>query len=202
MRICFFGDSFVNGAGDPLYQGWVGRACARARSRGADITAYNCGIRRATSDDIKASWLSEAVIRLPVEHQSAVVFSFGANDSVMESGQPRVAYQRHMDNTRAILTDAAARWPVVFIASPRCGDDSGQDDPARRAEGARAICAELGVPVLDAYAASGAFEKWHAEAAAGDGAHPNAGGYEELAALIDAWPPWRQLIDEPKPSNT
>ena len=62
MRICFFGDSFVNGAGDPLYQGWVGRACARARSRGADITAYNCGIRGATSDDIKASWLSEAVI--------------------------------------------------------------------------------------------------------------------------------------------
>ncbi len=80
MRICFFEDSFVNGFGDPRYQGWVGRVCEMARARGDDITAYNCGIRRATSDDVNAIWLAEATARLPTDHNAAVFFSFGAND--------------------------------------------------------------------------------------------------------------------------
>jgi len=32
---------------------------------------------------------------------------------------------------------------------------------------------------------------WRAETVAGDGAHPNAGGYARAAALVEAWEPWR-----------
>jgi hypothetical protein len=52
MRICFVGDSLVNGTGDPVGLGWVGRACAAARRRGHEVTCYNLGIRRDTSADI------------------------------------------------------------------------------------------------------------------------------------------------------
>lgn len=31
MRICFIGDSFVNGTGDPECLGWAGRICVTAR---------------------------------------------------------------------------------------------------------------------------------------------------------------------------
>jgi hypothetical protein len=56
MRICFIGDSLVNGVGDPTGLGWVGRVATAARRRGHDITAYNLGIRRDTSGDIAVRW--------------------------------------------------------------------------------------------------------------------------------------------------
>jgi lysophospholipase L1-like esterase len=68
MRICFFGDSFVNGTGDDDGLGWVGRVVARARQGGRDVTAYNLGIRRDTSADVAARWVGEARLRLPHEH--------------------------------------------------------------------------------------------------------------------------------------
>ena len=56
MRLCFIGDSLVNGTGDPTGLGWVGRVTASARRRGHDVTTYNLGIRRDTSADIAARW--------------------------------------------------------------------------------------------------------------------------------------------------
>ena len=60
MRICFIGDSFVNGTGDDDCLGWTGRICSAARRRGRDITLYNLGIRRDTTADIAARWEREA----------------------------------------------------------------------------------------------------------------------------------------------
>ena len=196
MRICFFGDSFVNGFGDPHFQGWVGRVCESARARGDQITAYNCGIRRATSDDVRATWFAEATARLPAAHKSAVVFSFGANDRRFEDGSPRVPISRQLENTRAILTAAAGRWPTLFVASPRMNDESPDSAALPRTEGVRDICRVLGVAFLDAYAASAAFQHWFREASAGDGVHPGAGGYGELAALVDQWAEWRKLVEK------
>ena len=80
IRVCFFGDSFVNGTGDDACLGWVGRACAAGRRRGVDLTCYNLGIRRDTSADVPQRWEREAQARLPPEHDGRLVFSFGAND--------------------------------------------------------------------------------------------------------------------------
>ncbi len=65
LRICFIGDSFVNGTGDPTCLGWTGRICAAAIARGHDVTHYNLGIRRQTSTDIQARWQEEVSLRLP-----------------------------------------------------------------------------------------------------------------------------------------
>ena len=44
IRICFVGDSFVNGIGDETALGWVGRVCALAHTHGFPLTSYNLGI--------------------------------------------------------------------------------------------------------------------------------------------------------------
>ena len=59
IRICFVGDSLVNGAGDPECLGWTGRICAGARGDGYDVTYYNLGVRGQTSADIASRWHEE-----------------------------------------------------------------------------------------------------------------------------------------------
>ena len=55
------------------------------------------------------------------------------------------------------------------------------------------LCARLGVPWLPLFEAVSASPAWRAEAAAGDGSHPGAGGYAALAdhllgqAAFRAW---------------
>lgn len=52
MQICFFGDSFTYGVGDPAGLGWRGRVVRRLIGVRPDVTAYDLGIRRNTSADI------------------------------------------------------------------------------------------------------------------------------------------------------
>ena len=196
MRICFFGDSFVNGFGDPHCQGWVGRICAKAWSRGDHVTADNCGVRRATSEDVRTNWLAEAAARLPIEHRAAVIFSFGANDRSIEASGPRVSHERQIENVRAILTSAVSRWPTLFVSAPPAIHESARADATRQVATFAGICRDLQVHFLDVGAASSGFKRWRAEALAGDGAHPGAGGYEEFADVVEAWPPWHALIDQ------
>src|SRR3972149_6982827 len=116
MRICFIGDSFVNGTGDAACLGWVGRICATARARGHDLTCYNLGVRRDTSADIAARWNDEVVRRLKPEHDGRLVFSFGVNDCYDEEGRPRLDPAQSLANARAILSSAKASFPVLFVS--------------------------------------------------------------------------------------
>ena len=56
-----------------------------------------------------------------------------------------------------------------------------------------ALATALEVPFLPLHAALSASHAWRAGAARGDGVHPDAAGYAALAALVEAWRPWRQL---------
>ena len=105
IRVCFFGDSFVNGTGDDACLGWVGRACAAGRENGADLTCYNLGIRGDSSADVLRRWEHEARARLPPEHDGRLVFSFGANDCCLrdDASQVRVPLDEALANARAIL---------------------------------------------------------------------------------------------------
>ncbi len=49
LRVCFLGDSFVAGVGDPEHLGWVGRVAARTNRGGQPLTAYGLGVRRETA---------------------------------------------------------------------------------------------------------------------------------------------------------
>jgi lysophospholipase L1-like esterase len=198
MRICFFGESYVAGVGDPTTQGWVGRLCADAMSQGHDITLYNCGIRGATSTLVRETWLAEAAARFKPTEKFAVVFSYGTNDCWREGGTAQVLLETQMNNTFAILDEASKRWPTLFVGPPGlpayADHTLREDDHAARCDLTKALCAELNVPYFDTLAVYDSFKQWHAEAEKGDGAHPGAGGYAEMAAAISLWDAWKKLL--------
>jgi acyl-CoA thioesterase I len=190
VRICFFGDSLINGTGDPDCLGWVGRVCAAARQKGTDVTCYNLGIRRDTSADILRRWRREADIRLPAEIARRLVFSFGANDCIFESSSRRVQLHQTVSNAKAILAAAVAFAPTVMIGPAPISEAGVNDRIQELVPALGATCDELGVPFLDVFNQLKSSATWMQEVTQGDGAHPGRQGYEELALLIDRWRAW------------
>lgn len=190
MRICFVGDSVVNGTGDPEYLGWTGRICAAARKRGHDITCYNLGVRRETSADIRGRWLKEVSRRLPAGCDGRVVFSFGVNDTTWEGGAPRVAVSDSVEHARKILNTARRRFPVLMIGPSPVADVEQNLRIAGLSRRFDRICRELEVPYLEVFTPLAASKTWMREVAANDGSHPGSAGYSELARLVQDWPPW------------
>jgi len=193
-RICFLGDSFTQGTGDDECLGWPGRVCASARKRGHDVTAYNLGIRRETTDDIRARWRAEVASRLVAGVDGRIVFSFGANDATLEDGRWRVPPDLSTENVRAMLSRAKLSYPVLVVGPPPTPE---ADRTARHAELAARyarVCQGLDVPFLDVLEPLKSVAAWRDEAVAGDGIHPGAGGYAAIAALVEAWPAWRAWV--------
>jgi acyl-CoA thioesterase I len=195
LRIAFLGDSMVNGTGDDACLGWVGRACAAARRGGRDVTAYNLGIRRDTSADVRGRWRREAEARLPEGHDGRLVFSFGANDCCLgEDGAVRVAHGAAVAHAEAILAEALGWKPVLMVGPVPVVDSATAGRVAALDAAYAALCAGLGVPYLSVAALVAASGVWRREVAAGDGAHPNEGGYALLAECVMRWEPWRRWI--------
>ncbi|MBK4731767.1 lipase [Oxynema sp. CENA135] len=192
MRICFVGDSFVNGTGDPHYLGWTGRIVADACQKGHDITLYNLGIRRETTADIADRWFAEISRRLPPEVDGRLVFSFGVNDTTEEEGKYRVDPESSIAHTRKILTRAKRLYPTLMVGPPPVGDRLQNQAIAELSDRFEGLCESLEVPFLDVFKSLVRSPMWIQEAAGNDGAHPQQGGYQELADLVLAWPSWRQ----------
>ncbi|HYD31988.1 MAG TPA: GDSL-type esterase/lipase family protein [Azospirillaceae bacterium] len=198
MRICFVGDSFVTGVGDDDCLGWPGRVCSAARKAGDDVICYNLGIRRDTSADIRARWRREAEARLPTEYDGRLVFSFGTNDCTAgdDADGVRVSRARALANAEAILAEARTWRPTLMVGPLPVGDDPDIDRRvAALSRDLDALCAPLGVPFLEVFATMAANRPWTREAAAGDGTHPNAGGYAALAQMVAGWDAWRSWFD-------
>lgn len=66
----------MNGTGDPTKLGWVGRLNQCSQNNSLDITHYNLGMRRDTSEDILKRWETECQSRLPEISENKVIFSF------------------------------------------------------------------------------------------------------------------------------
>ncbi len=193
MRICFIGDSFVQGAGDDECLGWVGRISADARKQGHDVTAYNLGVRRDTSEDIAARWCREVEARLPETVKGRLVFSFGTNDCCLgDDGKVRVPQARSLENAHTILC-AAQKWRPTLMIGPLPVSDDGATDARVWAlsEAFGALCDQLGVPYLEVFTTMASNAVWKRDAASGDGTHPNTAGYGALAKLIGDWAVWR-----------
>jgi acyl-CoA thioesterase-1 len=193
MRICFFGDSFVNGTGDDSCLGWVGRACAAGRRNGHDLTGYNLGVRRDTSGDIRSRWRREAEARLPPEYDGRLVFSFGANDGCLreDASSVRVTHAEAMANAQAILASAASWRPTLMVGPLPVCDESVDRRTAELSMAFGSLCAGLGVPYLEAFHLAARSEIWAREVMAGDGAHPNERGYAIVAEAFMQWEAWR-----------
>jgi len=193
VRLCFFGDSFVNGTRDEAYLGWPGRVCARLQAAGLELTSYNLGIRRDTSRDLALRWRDEAARRLPERCDGRLVFSFGVNDCVEEAGARRIAATESLANAELIFRAARAWKPTLVIGPPAMSWDAqgGINERIRTlAAGQRTLCASLDIPFLDLFSPLAAAPQWAGEIAAGDGVHPGHAGYERMTAIILAWPGW------------
>jgi acyl-CoA thioesterase-1 len=184
-RVLFYGDSFVAGVGDPRGCGWVGRVAAAC----APLTAYNLGVRGETSVQVAARWQAEAWPRVRGQGSCGVVFSVGANDACGErAGDPPRMSVEQSTATLTGLLDAAAtkKLPAFVVGPPPLGEALADARVGELTEAFAVLCAarRARVPFVAVAAPLLASRTWLAEAAAGDGAHPGAGGYDELAALV------------------
>ena len=195
LRICFVGDSFVNGTGDPACLGWTGRVCAALIEQGHGVTYYNLGGRRETSSDIAARWHQEVIPRLAPGNDARLVFSFGVNDTMPEEGDSRGSYTDSLANTETILRNARAVAPTLMVGPQPIADERQNVVTAKLAQGMRVVCAAVRVPFLPVFASLHKSTIWMDEVRAGDGAHPSAAGYAEFARIVLGSSPWREWFD-------
>jgi len=190
--VCFVGDSYVVGVGDPERRGWVGRLAERSDRDGVPITVYNLGVRRDTSDDIARRWADEVAARRVAGSEDRMVLSFGVNDTMLVGGRPRVAPDRSAANLHAVLDRApAVALPVLVVGPPPVADAEQNRRIAALDAKFRACAAHLRVPYVAVYEALATDPRWMDAAERGDGSHPGAAGYALLAELVlPAWQPW------------
>ncbi len=192
LRICFVGDSFVAGVGDPTALGWTGRLAAHAAAAGQEPTVYNLGVRHQTSTDIADRWRAECEPRLPAGTDARVVFSFGVNDTMAEHGRPRVDSDTSVAHLIDFLDTARGRgWPALVVAPPPIDDPAHNLRTAELDERFARVCAAARVPYAATHRTLAGDETWCAEVRAGDGAHPAARGYAVFAdSVLLVWRDW------------
>ena len=193
LRLCFVGDSFVHGTNDPEYLGWTGRVSILARQRGYQLTCYNLGVRRDTSNDIAARWESEAERRLPNSCTPYLIFSYGVNDTMIEERRTRVPELVSIENTRRILRTARQRgygYRTALIGPPPIADRQHNERTRQLSLAMGRVADAEGVLYLSTFDALSADPLWMAEVSTGDGAHPGGAGYANFAALVDGWECW------------
>ncbi len=184
-RVLFVGDSLVAGVGDPAGAGWVARITSACFRQGVPLTAYNLGVRGQTSVQVAARWQLEATARAPAGSDARVVVSFGANDTMIEGAGVRVAADRSCRELAAILDRADALGFAAFVVGPAPVADAEHNRRLGALTLAFAqICAERDTPFVGTFEPLLGSAAWMAEVRAGDGAHPQAGGYDALAELL------------------
>jgi lysophospholipase L1-like esterase len=191
IRICFLGESFVNGTGDSTYLGWTGRLCQGLAQQGHNVTHYNLGIRRETSTLLSKRWQTEVERRSQMGAQLRLVFLFGTNDTSIQNGRRRVSLMESVENTRQILSTAQQRYPVLMISPPPVAEVEQQSRMQELIAELSVVCDTLKIPYLDVFTPLLASAVWLKEVELGDGAHPNAAGYAELAGLVRQWHVWQ-----------
>lgn len=197
LRVCFVGDSYVAGVGDPEHLGWAGLLAARTHHEELPLTAYVLGVRGDTSRDVLARFTSECTPRLPPGCDARVVISFGVNDTAVLDGRPRVAPEESVHNLRSLVTESARLgWQPLVVGPPPLPDETrllALQELDRRLTTA---CAAVGVAYCSVLGPLSYDEHWMREVAAGDGAHPGSAGYAALAELVrPAWSRWLLATD-------
>jgi lysophospholipase L1-like esterase len=189
IRICFVGDSFVNGTGDETALGWAGRLCAAANDRGMAITYYNLGIRRDTSRDILLRWEHECALRLPADCDGRIVFACGVNDTVIEGGALRVHPEESRANIREFLR-GAKRYRVLVVGPPPVADN----DQNERIHGLSQTFAHeasaLGIPYIELFSPLKSDSLYKQDISLNDGFHPSSIGYATMAQIIGTSTNW------------
>lgn len=208
LRLCFVGDSYVNGTGDPDGLGWIGRICRNAFARGHDVTFYDLGIRGETTADVRRRWRAECEARLPADDDGRLVFAFGLNDTAEIAGAGRrLAEAESLAEARAMMTEAAGWRPTLWVGPPPANEAMSPMTPLPgftiSFANERILClnaafaalaAELGIAYLDVASPLSADPVYLDSQRQGDGLHCGARGYGRIADLFEAWPAWRAWL--------
>lgn len=181
-RVHFYGDSFVAGFGDPLGAGWVGRIALASSRAGTTIEVANHGVPGETSTQAVARFFNTRIEPPELRDRTEkVVLSFGTNDVItgVPAEQSRAALEAALN-----LADELS-MPAFVVGPPPVGDVPEADARlAALSEEFADICGDRGVPIVETIAPLSAGGAWAEEAAAGDGSHPQDGGYEQLARIV------------------
>ncbi|MBK8767621.1 MAG: lipase [Burkholderiaceae bacterium] len=189
IRICFLGDSLVNGTEDDSVLGWPGRVCADTRARGIPITHYNLGIRRETTSELLLRWREECHRRLPPICDGRIVISSGVNDTSLEGGTPRVKPEQSIDNFQHLLSETKA-FQILVVGPPPVGDNE-QNTRIDTLSKQIAIATKAhDVPFIDLFSTLSADRRYLEMVRENDGAHPRADGYDRIARLVSSSPCW------------
>jgi lysophospholipase L1-like esterase len=189
-RICFVGDSFVQGTGDTRCLGWPGRLAQQAIASGTNLTHYNLGIRRDTSRDIAARWQQECTARLPAIFEQHLVFAFGVNDTAFVESRLRVHPEESLANFSAIIAAASTQFPTLVIGPPPVPNAEQNRRVQNLDRQFHQLAVDLHISYLSVFDDLLEDPHWISEAVANDGIHPGPHGYDALAALVQAWPQW------------
>jgi lysophospholipase L1-like esterase len=192
--LMFFGDSHTVGVGDEEGLGWTGRLLAAALGEGIPTTSYNLGVGGETSAEVAARWRAEARPRLPrADGDARVVLAFGVNDVTLEDESRRCTQEQSLLSLEEVLLGAQALGLRRFVIGPApIDDDAANDSIAELSYAYRMLCARHRVPFVPLVEELRDNESWRGSIAAGDGCHPGAAGYAEIARLVLAagWIDW------------
>ena len=192
VGLVFLGASLVAGVGDPKGQGWVTRVVARSQSPEVDLTAYNLGVRGATSGDVLDRFRAEAPARFEGRGERRLVLSVGAND--LATG---VSVARHRLNLATILDEAQSGSIPAFVVSPPPGTNAQDNAGIEVLVDAQAdVCARRGIPFVDCYRPLLGHDQWDSDlAAATIPGHPGQAGYGLIAWLVlnGGWREWLDI---------
>ncbi|NNG39273.1 G-D-S-L family lipolytic protein [Flexivirga sp. ID2601S] len=192
VGLCFVGDSFVAGLGDPKALGWVSRVVARTPHAGVDLASYNLGVRGQSSTDVLGRWQQEAELRWahPVNERRLVI-GFGLND--IAQGMTTARSRLNLAN---ILDDASSAAISTYVVGPAPTVDPETNDRLQVLVDAQAdVCSRRGVTYVDCFRPLLGHDQWHADLASGDGIHPGQAGYGLIAWLVlhAGWQSWLRL---------
>lgn len=191
IGLCFVGDSYVNGYGDPKALGWVSRVVARTPHDGTELTTYNLGVRGESSSDVLARWRSETALRWKNCNERRLVIGFGTND--VEQGLTTARSRLNLAN---ILDDASTNGIATFVVGPPPTSDPELNAKLELLVDAHAdVCARRGVTYVDCFRPLLGHDQWQSDLASSDGYHPGQAGYGLMAWLVlhAGWQDWLSL---------
>ncbi len=207
-KIAFFGASTTEGLGDEMRLGWSGRLLADTAANRTDVAGYNLGVRGQTTSMMKARFGGECKARLTADAKNIIFLSFGLNDVAEVGGIRRMPLHRTLRNVEEMIAQALELTDQVLWmgAAPIDGGmmpityDNGHvfrfsnETISSLNDEYNDIAMKNNIPYLDVYTPLMAGDDYLKSLAAGDGLHPNGGGYQQIADLIATWPAWQNIL--------
>lgn len=191
IGLCFVGDGFVAGYGDPKALGWVSRVVGRTPVADADLTAYNLGVRGESSAEVMTRWRTECAPRWQARSERRLVVGCGAGD--ITAG---ITTARSRLNLANVLDEATTTGIGTFVVGPPPTLDAEVNERLQVLSDAQAdVCSRRSVPFVDCFHPLRDHDQWQSDLAAGDGVHPGQAGYGLIAWLVlhAGWQDWLKV---------